>query len=395
MPATTFPSVALAHTGAIGRGVSIALVAAACCAATGCERESPAPLVPGDHSPPSVSIVSPAQGAWLADTLHVHAEASDDTGLARITLLLDDHPRLVLYAPPWHFQYPCSAVADSQAHRLLLEAADRAGNLATSPPREVFLSPNRSPVVTLEYPHDQRWIARGSPAESLSWSATAADPDEGLLAADRITWWVDGQRLAEMGAQIPAPILDLGEHRVRVVARDRWNRAGAQERTITCFEYPPANTPEEAWAGLVYALRARDAERLWDLSAPELRFLSSGGTPGNPAGALRWDRAQWVECLTAFLQDPLLATWTVESPSPAVERFFIQDTPWAKIELRWFHVCADWAGMPGHGPTLTAARLFWRYRAADGSWVLTAWWDLHESLWAGGRGPSLTALWSR
>lgn len=374
------------------------LLAAVLLAGPACERDEPAPAAPGDQTPPEVAILSPADGARVADTLKVLAQVADRGGVARVSLLLDGRPRLIRHGPPWIFAYPCSAAADGQAHELRLEASDRAGNLATCLARHVVLCPNRAPRVWIEHPADQLWIERGAPEADLPWRARAQDPDEGVLPADALRWRLDGQALPDTGSSIPPPPLEPGPHRLEVWVADGWGRMGSAAVTFRVFDPPPADSPEGAWEALLATLRARETGRLAELTAADLRFhpcTGEGGIAGAP-----WPRMLWLDRLAAFVRDPRMASLRIEATGATIEHLTVNDLAWAKLEVRSLQLQMT-RQTKQHVrryvdeeriDTETSARIFLRRDPAGGLWRISAWWDLHDSRWSTGRGPSMGGL---
>lgn len=357
-----------------------------------CVRDEPTPASPTDQIPPEVTFLSPLEGARIADTLKVAAQITDEGGVARVSLLLDGQPRLVRHTPPWSFAYPCSAEADSQSHELRLDAADQAGNLAASPVRHVVLCPNRAPQVWIEHPADHRWIERGTPQEASSWRAQAWDPDEGALPSETIRWRLDGADLPDAGCAITPPPMTLGEHHLEARAADGWGRLAKAAVTFTVFDAPAADSPEGAWEALLVAFRARDAARPGQLAAADLRFHPC--KEGTESAGAPWPRELWLERLATFLEDSLMSSLSIEATSTAAEHLIVQEQAWAKLEVKSMRLRVSWrkSGARVEAETETAARLFLRWDPAAGLWQLAAWWDLHDSRWSAGRGPSVSGL---
>ncbi|MCK4305824.1 MAG: hypothetical protein KAY24_16420, partial [Candidatus Eisenbacteria sp.] len=234
-----------------GGVLGVLLVWAASCSPS--PEEVPLP----DTTPPNISILFPRESSTVVDTVQVTIQASDDQGVARVTLLVDGATEEARYAPPWVFFWATGAFADSSVHCLQAEAVDQAGNLSLSAERFVSVLHNSPPVVRILWPPDGLWIDLDCPCEV--WLCQAEDPEEGRLEGDEITWFLDGLALDQHGLSIlPSPLLE-GPHELAIVAADAWGRAARAEVSITAFRYPGATDPARTMERFLCALRARDA----------------------------------------------------------------------------------------------------------------------------------------
>lgn len=86
---------------------------------------------PPDTIAPTVSISAPAAGATVSGTRAVTVSASDNTGVASVTLYVDGAQYGVASAAPFGFSWNTVSVADG-AHALKVVAADAAGNSASA-----------------------------------------------------------------------------------------------------------------------------------------------------------------------------------------------------------------------------------------------------------------------
>ena len=86
---------------------------------------------PGDTTPPSTSITSPANGATVSGTTTVSATASDDVGVSRVELFVDGvlagSDSTTPYQIPWN-----TTTATNGGHGLQTRAYDAAGNVGSS-----------------------------------------------------------------------------------------------------------------------------------------------------------------------------------------------------------------------------------------------------------------------
>lgn len=86
---------------------------------------------PPDISPPAVSISAPAAGASVAGTTTVSANASDNTGVAKVELYVDGALYATDTASPYSFAWNTTQWVDGP-HALKVVAADAAGNVTSA-----------------------------------------------------------------------------------------------------------------------------------------------------------------------------------------------------------------------------------------------------------------------
>src|SRR5207248_9771092 len=92
----------------------------------------PPPPPPADTTPPSVSISAPNGGSVVSGTLSVAGAGSDNVGLAKIELKVDDGPyQLAQGTDSWSYQLSTTAYADG-THTITARATDTSGNTSTS-----------------------------------------------------------------------------------------------------------------------------------------------------------------------------------------------------------------------------------------------------------------------
>jgi hypothetical protein len=92
--------------------------------------------------PPTVGIDAPAVNAAVHGTVAVQVHANDDTGIARVELLIDGAPIAVRSGAPYGFNWSTSNVALGP-HVLQAAATDRAGNRVVSNPVHVTVVADR------------------------------------------------------------------------------------------------------------------------------------------------------------------------------------------------------------------------------------------------------------
>lgn len=91
---------------------------------------------PGDSTPPSVSLTSPASGAQVSGTIAVTFDASDNVGVARVELLVDGAVVGSDSAAPYSISLDTRSLSNG-AHSLGGRAVDTSGNAATAATRSV------------------------------------------------------------------------------------------------------------------------------------------------------------------------------------------------------------------------------------------------------------------
>jgi subtilisin family serine protease len=146
-------------------------------------------LVTNDHTPPQVSLLSPANGATVEQTLSLEASASDDRGVARVDFHVDGTLIGSKSAAPFIVSWNARTVSNGP-HVLSATAHDVAGN--ASPPSSVS--------VTVDNDHTPPQTAITSPAsgatlrDSVSIHATASDDRQ----IARVEFYVDGAWIGDV-----------------------------------------------------------------------------------------------------------------------------------------------------------------------------------------------------
>jgi hypothetical protein len=381
------------------------LLTLALAAGTACDTQEPPAAAP-DSAPPTVTVLSPAAGSAVADTVCVRIEAAAAAGIQCVTLLVDSLACGTRYGPPWSIRWSTGHLPDSSFHILEAEAIDRAGNRALSPPHRVCVRRNRPPSVRILRPGDGEWIDLADSART--WLCEASDPDEGLLADERIVWLIDGDSLPGRGATRPAPVMTQGAHAVAARGSDRWGRSGLARCEVTAFRYPVRDCPEAALEVFLDALRARDPEAAAGALADGYR----GFCPQTASYAPDWPAPRERAAIASLLRDERLTRLAVSARASPVEIFALRERTCAKIELSDLEIVTELRcdaqsdpqgfGAPASGIAApqdvrvahSHARIFLEQGtdAADpGAWQIVAWWDMHGATWDAGA-LSWTAL---
>jgi glucose/arabinose dehydrogenase len=118
------------------------------------DMTTPIGSAPGDTTPPTVAVTSPAGGSTVSGGIQLSATASDDVGVASVQFRLDGND---LGAPDTSFPYAATwdtTAAGNGTHKLTAVARDSSGNPATSAEVSVTVSngsPSTSPVLALGF----------------------------------------------------------------------------------------------------------------------------------------------------------------------------------------------------------------------------------------------------
>jgi subtilisin family serine protease len=86
---------------------------------------------PGDTTPPTTAITSPANGATVGGTVTVSATASDNVGVSRVELFVDGALAGTDTSSPYSFSWSTTTVANG-GHSLQTRAYDAANNVGSS-----------------------------------------------------------------------------------------------------------------------------------------------------------------------------------------------------------------------------------------------------------------------
>jgi len=84
-----------------------------------------------DTTAPKVSISSPSSGSTIRGTVTLTATATDNVGVSKVELYVDNSYKLADTSSPYNFSLNTSALKNGN-HTLLVKAFDKAGNVATN-----------------------------------------------------------------------------------------------------------------------------------------------------------------------------------------------------------------------------------------------------------------------
>lgn len=134
---------------------------------TGCKKEATTePTAPPPN--PVVKIVSPTSSTILQDSVVVQVEATDDKGVVKVEIYIDNQipsGGTLLYAP-YQYSWSLSSYPDSSIHTLYAKAYDADGNVTSTPvltlvlftfaPTNLLASVLADTLVTLSWKNNSR-----------------------------------------------------------------------------------------------------------------------------------------------------------------------------------------------------------------------------------------------
>ena len=203
---------------------------------------------PGDTTPPTVAVTSPAANATVSGTVTVSANASDNSGqVASVQFKLDGQnlgaaDTTAPYSVSWN-----TTGAANGAHTLTAQALDPDGNSATSAPISVTVSNSdtTAPTVTVTAP-----AAGSTVSGTVTVSATASD-NGGQVAS--VQFKLDGQNLGAPDTTAPYSIswnttaAANGPHTLSAHATDPTGNVGTSAPIgVTVSNASPDTTPPTA-----------------------------------------------------------------------------------------------------------------------------------------------------
>jgi thermitase len=182
---------------------------------------------PPDTTPPSVSIVSPADGETVLETVSINVAASDNTSIETVALYLDGMLFAIDAAAPFTFGWDTTQVADG-LHKLQAVASDAAGNSTDSDVISVtvqnYVPDTSPPSVAITFPVDGATLSG-----TVNVSVSAAD-DVGVT---EVELYLDGQfltndRSAPFSFSWDTSEVADGLHKLQAVASDSDNSTDSE-----------------------------------------------------------------------------------------------------------------------------------------------------------------------
>jgi hypothetical protein len=234
---------------------------------------------------PSVSVRAAVTTAFERQTVPVLVTASDDHGVASVTLSVDGVPVGVDRVAP--FEFIVTTAAGAASHSVTATATDYAGNSRTSTP--VTLSVNAdtiAPTIALTSPVTGESV----PMAAAMLRAEASDN----FSIARVEFFVNGVSVAN-DASAPYEhnyVFPAGATSVNVTARAydlAGNNATSSQATATVFAPTVSSTSVSTWVGDVeingdYAYVTAGGLRIYNIAGPAPVLV--GSLPLSSTGAL-------------------------------------------------------------------------------------------------------------
>lgn len=211
--------------------------------------------VSSDTTPPTASIIEPANGATLSGVVTVSADASDNVGVASVQFQLDTAPLgSPITAAPYSLSWNSGSVVNG-SHTLVAVARDAAGNIGTSQPVTVTVS-NGSTRIEQDNPavtYTGIWVTASDPTVSggTAIESNQADATATLsFSGTQVSWIgyrcacaagfaevsVDGGSPVQVdnysattqpqAVVYTSPILPRGNHTLTITVTGQYDRAG-------------------------------------------------------------------------------------------------------------------------------------------------------------------------
>ena len=195
-------------------------------------------VVPGDDAPPEVTIVEPADGSTVTDTVvPVVVEARDNDAVVRVEIAIDGGLPSPLRPLPDGDRWAGSALLQPGSHRITATAYDASNHAVPATVTVTVDAP--APTIEITSP------AGGSEIDARSVTVTVKTEENTKLVAGRVNGgpWVPGRLNGTEGEIVLE--LDFGSGNLEVMAtNDRGARATARVQ-VQCTAQPEEEEEEE------------------------------------------------------------------------------------------------------------------------------------------------------
>ncbi|HEX9504622.1 MAG TPA: Ig-like domain-containing protein, partial [Acidimicrobiia bacterium] len=188
---------------------------------------------------PTVNITSPAAGSEhiAGSTVTVHAEATDDVGVAGVTFSVDGVPFSTDFIAPFELSFTLPANVTSVTFGA--SATDFGGNVGTAPTITIQVIPDPAPTVTITSPADGASVIEG---QTLTLTATATDN----VSVRQVSFTVNGTTLTPVAYDQPSVttsqsyVVGVGVSQLAITASatDNLGQTGSASRTVTVVPDP-------------------------------------------------------------------------------------------------------------------------------------------------------------
>ncbi len=132
---------------------------------------------PKDTQPPTVSILSPADGETVSKTITITVEAIDDKGISKVELYIDSKKIIEKTKAPYTYTWDTTQY-DEGLYLISAKAIDLAGNSSISKIIRIFVSN----MDKLKWAYQTEWSITSSPAIGSDGTIYVGDWDRYLYA---------------------------------------------------------------------------------------------------------------------------------------------------------------------------------------------------------------------
>ncbi|MBT4484194.1 MAG: SUMF1/EgtB/PvdO family nonheme iron enzyme, partial [Candidatus Latescibacteria bacterium] len=169
-----------------------------------------------ETSKPKVSIITPMDGKQRFGVVDVKVEASDDAGIARVELFVNNKKYGADTTDPYIFEWDMDASTLNE-FTLYAKAYDNNGNAERTDTITVPKGVTAFPVAILTGPAEGTTIAQG---DVLTLSGTATDAEDGELSDGNITWSSNQQGVLGQKKTLEYSGLVVADHIITMTATD-------------------------------------------------------------------------------------------------------------------------------------------------------------------------------
>ena len=187
-----------------------------------------------DVTAPTVSIVSPSEGAIVSGSVPVTASASDNVGVVRVEFFLDGAGVGQDTSPPYEVTLPPSGLGLGD-HAIVATAHDAAGNSASAS-RNVTVTGEdvMPPAVSITSPSEGATVSG-----TVVVTATATDN----IGVVRVEFYLDGTGVGQDASApyqitLPPAGLGVGDHEIEVIAYDAAGNSASDSVNVTVTQSP-------------------------------------------------------------------------------------------------------------------------------------------------------------
>lgn len=211
--------------------------------------EAAPPTGPVD-APPSVSIVSPVEGATVAGTIMISASASDDAGIARVDFFVDGSLIGSDTAGPYEILWDSASLNDGN-HTITATAVDTASQAKSSSVSVAVDNVNDPPAANAGA--DQTAYV----GAAVSFDGSKSTDDRGIVSYV----WNFGDGAAASGVTVSHAYIAAGTYTVTLTVTDGGGLSASDTATVT-ISNPPAQATQAIVDSIGYAAEGDKKQHL-------------------------------------------------------------------------------------------------------------------------------------